>query len=375
MKTYLTKYKTLSTTNTKVLSDLIYPQRVHWMPELYARVKTGLSYVPHEMANRVATQDLVDYVKSNPVDGKTAFLLAAGSQGWAGGKAKNQDRPSELDYTFKLGMLTMTNVYAGRMASVFEAYDFVSTDASACASSIKCMVDAKNLIDNLGFDRVIILALEDQTSKMTLEFFGQMKANILISDEEKGAMPSAFDSKNGGFIIGQGAAIGIIESERAVNKNAVKPEAELRGVWVSAEQLSNPIGQRPDGQGYQRAITGAMAQAKCKPEDIKIVKTHGTGTPTNNQSEKNALLSTLRGGFIATSYKQHIGHTVAASGLLETGLILDDIKKGTIPAIKNRTEDDDTFISKDTAAPEGLLMSLAAGMGNIYAAAIFDQKV
>jgi 3-oxoacyl-[acyl-carrier-protein] synthase II len=375
MKTYLTKYKTLSTTNTKVLSDLIYPQRVHWMPELYARVKTGLSYVPHEMANRVATQDLVDYVKSNPVDGKTAFLLAAGSQGWAGGKAKNQDRPSELDYTFKLGMLTMTNVYAGRMASVFEAYDFVSTDASACASSIKCMVDAKNLIDNLGFDRVIILALEDQTSKMTLEFFGQMKANILISDEEKGAMPSAFDSKNGGFIIGQGAAIGIIESERAVNKNAVKPEAELRGVWVSAEQLSNPIGQRPDGQGYQRAITGAMAQAKCKPEDIKIVKTHGTGTPTNNQSEKNALLSTLRGGFIATSYKQYIGHTVAASGLLETGLILDDIKKGIIPAIKNRTEDDDTFISKDTAAPEGLLMSLAAGMGNIYAAAIFDQKV
>lgn len=375
MKTYLTKYKTLSTTNTKVLGDLIYPQRVHWMPELYARVKTGLSYVPHEMANRVATQDLVDYVKSNPVDGKTAFLLAAGSQGWAGGKAKNQDRPSELDYTFKLGMLTMTNVYAGRMASVFEAYDFVSTDASACASSIKCMVDAKNLIDNLGFDRVIILALEDQTSKMTLEFFGQMKANILISDEENGAIPSAFDSKNAGFIIGQGAAIGIIESERAVNKNAVKPEAELRGVWVSAEQLSNPIGQRPDGQGYQRAITGAMAQAKCKPEDIKIVKTHGTGTPTNNQSEKNALLSTLRGGFIATSYKQHIGHTVAASGLLETGLILDDIKKGTIPAIKNRTEDDDTFISKDTAAPEGLLMSLAAGMGNIYAAAIFDQKV
>lgn len=375
MKTYLTKYKTLSTTNTKVLSDLIYPQRVHWMPELYARVKTGLSYVPHEMANRVATQDLVNYVKSNPVDGKTAFLLAAGSQGWAGGKAKNQDRPSELDYTFKLGMLTMTNVYAGRMASVFEAYDFVSTDASACASSIKCMVDAKNLIDNLGFDRVIILALEDQTSKMTLEFFGQMKANILISDEENGIIPSAFDSKNAGFIIGQGAAIGIIESERAVNKNAIKPEAELKGVWVSAEQLSNPIGQRPDGQGYQRAIMGAITQAKCKPQDIKIVKTHGTGTPTNNQSEKHALLETLRGGFIATSYKQHIGHTVAASGLLETGLILDDIKKGIIPGIKNRTEDDDMFISKDTTAPEGLLMSLAAGMGNIYAAAIFNTAL
>ena len=45
MKIYITKYKTLCTKETKVLGDLVYPQRVHWMSELYARVKTGLSYV------------------------------------------------------------------------------------------------------------------------------------------------------------------------------------------------------------------------------------------------------------------------------------------------------------------------------------------
>lgn len=375
MKAYLTQYNTISTKETKVLTDLVYPQRVHWMPELYARVKTGMSYVPHEMANRIVTKELVEYVKNNPVDGKTGFLLAAGSQGWAGGKSKSQDKPSELDYTYKLGMLTMTNVFAGRMASVFDAYDFVSTDASACASSIKCMMDAKNLIDNLGFDRVIILALEDQTSKMTLEFFGQMKANILITDEENGAIPSAFDSKNSGFIIGQGAAIGVFESEVAIRKNSVTPKAELKSAWVSAEQNSNPIGQRPDGQGYQRAIVGAIAAAKCRPDEIKLVKTHGTGTPTNNESEKNALLTTLKHPFIATSYKQHIGHTVAASGLLETGLLLDDVRNGLVPAIKNRTEEDKVFLSEPAAVPDGLMLSLAAGMGNIYAAAIFDYRV
>lgn len=375
MKIYLTKYNTLSTTNTKVLHDIRFPQRVHWIPELYAKVKTGFSYVPHEAAYKIITKELIDYVKNNPVEGKTGFILAAGSQGWAGGKSKDQDKPSELDYTFKLGIVTVTNIFAGRVAAMFEAYDYVTTDASTCATGIKCMMDVQNLINNLGFDRVIMLAQEDPTSKLTLEFFGQSNANILIKDEEAGVIPSAFDSKNGGFIIGQGAAIAIFESERAVNKIGVTPKAELLSAWVSAEQLSNPIGQRPDGQGYQRAITGAIAQAKCKPEDIKIVKTHGTGTPTNNQSEKHALLETLRGGFIATSYKQHIGHTVAASGLLETGLILDDIKKGIIPGIKNRTEDDETFISKDTPVPDGLLMSLAAGMGNIYAAAIFNTKI
>jgi 3-oxoacyl-(acyl-carrier-protein) synthase len=374
MKTYLTKYKTLSTTSTTVLADLVYPQRVHWMPELYAKVKTGMSYVPHEMANRVATKEIVDYVRDNPVYGKTAFLLAGGSQGWAGGKAKDQDRPSELDYTYKMGMLTMTNIFAGRMASIFEAYDYVATDASACASGIKCMMDAKNLIDNLGFDRVLILALEDPTSKMTLEFFGQTKANILIKDEEKGSIPSAFDNKNGGFIVGQGAALAVFESGRAVSKNKPYINAELLSAWISAEQNSNPIGQRADGQGYQRAIRGALDAAKVIPSAIKLVKTHGTGTPTNNAAEKNALNATLD-KFIATSYKQHIGHTVAASGLLETCLLLDDVKDGLVPAIKNRTEEDKIFLSEPARAPDGLMMSLAAGMGNIYAAAIFDYRL
>jgi 3-oxoacyl-(acyl-carrier-protein) synthase len=375
MKIYLTKYNTLSTTNTKVLSDLKYPQRVHWIPELYAKVKTGFSYVPHEAAYRIITKELVEYVKNNPVTGKTGFILAGGSQGWAGGKAVGEDKPSELDYSFKLGILSVTNIFAGRVAAMFEAYDYVATDASTCATGIKCMMDVQNLINNLGFDRVIMLAQEDPTSKLTLEFFGQANANILIKDEEAGAIPSAFDSVNSGFIVGQGAAVAVFESEAAVNKNAVTPKAELLSAWVSAEQLSNPIGQRSDGQGYQRAIAGAIAMAKCRPEDIKIVKTHGTGTATNNQSEKTALLSMLKHPFVATSYKQRIGHTVAASGLLETGLILDDIRNGFIPAIANRTEDDDVFLSKQVNAPDGLLMSMAAGMGNIYAAAIFNPKV
>jgi hypothetical protein len=62
---------------------------------------------------------------------------------------------------------------------------------------------------------------------------------------------------------------------------------------------------------------------------------------------------------------------MGASGLLETLLLLDDIKKGFVPAIENRTETDSVFLSESTSAPSGLIMSLAAGMGNIYSAAIF----
>lgn len=375
MKIYLSKYKTASTTHSQMMNQLASPQRAFWFPETYDRVKSGMFYVPHVLANKVVTEEMVNYVKQNPVSGKTGFILAGGSQGWAGGKSKFQDIENDLSYIYKLGMMTMTNVYAGRVASIFEAFDFVSTDATACASSVKVLMDVKNLIDNYGFDRVIVLALEDPVSNMTLEYFGQTKASISKADEEGGRVASAFDSVNNGFNVGQGAAFAIYESLNAVNKNCITPEAELIGTYTSAEDCTNPIGQRPDGQGYQRAITGALTFGNVRSKDIKLIKTHGTGTPTNNESEKNALMKMFNGEFIATSYKQHIGHTVAASGLLETGLILDDIKKGEITPIKNRTEKDNIFISEPTKAPEGLLLVLAAGMGNVYSAVIYNTKI
>jgi hypothetical protein len=62
---------------------------------------------------------------------------------------------------------------------------------------------------------------------------------------------------------------------------------------------------------------------------------------------------------------------MGSSGLLETLLLLQDIKAGFIPAIENRTESDSVFLSESISPPDGLIMSLAAGMGNIYSAAIF----
>jgi 3-oxoacyl-[acyl-carrier-protein] synthase-1 len=120
-------------------------------------------------------------------------------------------------------------------------------------------------------------------------------------------------------------------------------------------------------------VQGAVDVAKVKASEIKIVKTHGTGTDSNNKAEGNALSHVLPDGFVATSYKPTIGHTMGASGLLETTLMLDSLRENIVPAIKNRTEDDRVYLSESVAAPDGLILSLAAGMGNIYSAAIFKR--
>jgi 3-oxoacyl-(acyl-carrier-protein) synthase len=363
---YLTHHRGVGSTDTEVIEDNPFPQRIHWFPETYNNVKSGLVYPAHALANKVLDPKLISYVKENPTSGKTGFILAAGSQGWAGIRGRHDQKDEgRLHYKLKLPLVTLTNIYAGRVASMFGPMDYVSTDASACASSIKVLLEVQNLMVNFGFTRMIVLGVEDAVNNSTLEFFGQAKASLLLKDE-KLIKPSAFDSINAGFNIGQGAGLAIFETDPATN-----PAAKLLGTYTAAEDSTNPLGQRPDGQGYQKAIDGALYMAKIEASSVKIVKTHGTGTLTNNTSEKAAILAKFS-DFVATSYKQRVGHTLAASGLMETSLLLNDLKAGVIPGIINRTEEDNVFLSHEVPAREGVIAVLAAGMGNVFSAALFE---
>jgi 3-oxoacyl-(acyl-carrier-protein) synthase len=361
---YLTHIETASTTQTDLIEGCQFPQRVHWFKETYDRVKTGMIYVPHVLANMVLKKEIVEAVKEKPV--KSAFILAGGNQQFAG---ITKDTSSPLNYDYKFLPLMLTQVYAGRTASMFGISDYVSTDASACASSLKVMMDVRMLIQSYGFDRVVVLSVEDAVSPLTMDFFGQSKASMTLKDED-GVKPSAFDAVNGGFYIGQGAVCAVFETEDAMT---AYPKAKLLGAYTASEDISNPLGMKEDGEGYRKVIEGALFTANASPEDIAIIKTHGTGTQSNNLAEKTAI-NGIFNDFVATSYKQKIGHTMGASGLLETGLLLNDIKNGFVPAIENRTERDERFLSDNADVPDGHILCLSAGMGNIFSSAIFSTE-
>lgn len=354
-------------TETSELLEGLYPQRVHWFPDTYARTQTKMVYVPHKLAEKVLNPDLAEWLRATPM--KTAFILAGGNQHFAG---INKMAKSPLVYEYKFLPLSLTQVYAGRVAQQLGAHDLIQTDATACVSSLKACMDVQTLIRYYDFDRVIVLGVEDAVSASVLDFFGESGASLTAAKEaETGAVPSAFDDKNQGFYVGQGAVLAVFHSQRAVNQLKLRPLAQLHGAYTASEDCSNAIGQRQDGQGYINAMKGAMKHSDLAPKDIKVVKTHGTGTASNNAAERAALESTL-GGFIATSFKPKIGHTMGASGLLESVMLCESISRGVVPAIPNRTQNDSVFLSQDTEAPSGLFLSLAAGMGNVYSAAIFE---
>jgi 3-oxoacyl-(acyl-carrier-protein) synthase len=373
MRIFLTESRTCSQPEVELFGDHEYPQKIHWFKETYARVKSGLFYPPHMIAEKVLDPKLLTLLKDTQ-SGKTAFILASGSSNFAG-EGNKIGRENSLSFNYKFLPLTLSNVYAGRIASQCGEMDHITTDATACTSSLKALMDVQALINYYGFDRVIILSVEDQVNNMTLQFFGEAGATLTEKmAEEHQVVPSAFDSKNFGFYIGQGAAFAVFESEKALEKSGLTPKAELLGAYTAAEVAKNAIGQREDGQGFTRAIKGAIEICQISPEQIKIVKTHGTGTKSNNAAEK-ACLDQLPSGFVATSYKQRIGHTMGASGLLETLLLFNDLEKGTVPEILNRTEEDHVYLSHPVEVPDGIVMSLSAGMGNVFSAALFNTRI
>ena len=364
---YLTRCDTAYTETITLVDDIRYPQHAHIIPETFRRAKSGMAYPPHKLLESVVTKETREYVQNNKTSGKTAFIFAAGNQGWMGNNGRYDKNPdAELHYKIKVPFIVLTNIYAGRIASMFGPVDHVSTDASACASSLKVLMDVYNLVTNYGFTRVIVLSGEDAVNNLSLEFFGEAGASIQRDDN---IVPSSFDDINKGFYLGQGAVLSVFETEPHES-----PRAKFLGAYSASEDNTNPLGQREDGAGYSKAIEGALWVAKTPGNSVYMVKTHGTGTSVNNAAEKTALTRTLN-EFIATSYKPRIGHTMGASGLLETDLMLRDINKGIIPKIPNRTSADSVFVSEDTAPRGGMFLSLAAGMGNIYSAALFSSEV
>ena len=370
MKIFLTEYRTAWTDNVKTVGDIKFPQAVHVFEDTYKRVGTGLTYVPHKVAEKVLDPVLCESLRNE--DCKTAFILAGGNAHFAGIGARSYS--NSLAYTYKFLPFTLTQVYAGRIAQSLGANDQITTDSTACASSLKVMMDVQNLIWHYKFDRVIVLSVEDGVSNAVLDFFGEAQASLGYKEEKDGILPSAFDSLNYGFRVAQGAVLAVFESDRWLDKSGRTPKAQLLGAYTASENCSNAIGQREDGQGFINSIKETLEIANVSRSEISVVKTHGTGTKSNNMAEKAALENSLE-GFIATSLKPKIGHTMGVSGLLETCLLLDSMKQGIVPKIENRTEKDDIFLSEDRESKGGLILSLAAGMGNVYSSALFDTRM
>jgi 3-oxoacyl-[acyl-carrier-protein] synthase II len=199
---------------------------------------------------------------------------------------------------------------------------------SACASSANAISDSFRIIQRGEADVMIAGGAEATITPTSLAGFCQAKALSTRNDEpERASRP--FDKERDGFVMGEGAAILVIESyEHAKARNArIYGEILGSGMTADAYHVTAP---HPEGYGARRAIELCLKDADVSPQQVDYVNTHGTATNLGDIAETKAIKDVLgehAHEIPCNSTKSMVGHLLGASGALELAVGLKSIEQ------------------------------------------------
>jgi 3-oxoacyl-[acyl-carrier-protein] synthase II len=142
-----------------------------------------------------------------------------------------------------------------------------------------------------------------------------------------------FDTQREGFVLGEGAAMLLLEGEASVATSGNRPIAELLG-WACTCDAWHLTAPEPEGRQAARALRLALEQAGLAPEDIRYVSAHGTGTAAGDLAEARALNAVFGGlpWLRLSSVKGATGHTLGAAGAIEAAATIQAMAGAPLPA-------------------------------------------
>lgn len=143
-------------------------------------------------------------------------------------------------------------------------------------------------------------------------------------------------------MIGEGAAVFIVESADRASARGVRPLAHIAG-WGRSQDGYHATAPRPDGSAAARAMQQALRKAAVSPAQLGYINAHGTGTPLNDVAESEAIRAALgRAGELVpvSSIKGAVGHLMAAAGALELAACLLPFERAILPGTAHHQQRD-----------------------------------
>jgi 3-oxoacyl-[acyl-carrier-protein] synthase II len=230
--------------------------------------------------------------------------------------------------------MMMPNAAAGAIAMLLGAHGPGFSVSSACATGSHAIGEAKRMLERGEADVVVAGGTEAAITPLCVAAFKRMGA---LSRE---GVSRPFDARRDGFVMGEGAAVVIME--RADHARA--RGAEILG-YVAGYGASNDAFHmtQPDkeGKGAEKAMRAALADAGVQPQDVGYINAHGTSTPFNDKIETHAIHSVFNGGSPpVSSTKSAIGHLLGAAGAVEAVAVLGALQRGLLPPTLNFEQPD-----------------------------------
>lgn len=293
----------------------------------FARVASIQAYKDSSLENQNFDKDSFGVYISNSMGGAEKV-----NEGFEILKEKGPSRMSPMLVTAML-----PNMASGKVAIDLGAKGSNMAPVSACSGGANAIGEAYLKIKH-GYEKVMVAGASDSSiTPFSVACFSAMKALYRGNDKNEASIP--FDKRRNGFVIGEGAAILILEElEHAISRNA-KIYAEIVGYGCNCD-AHNMVSPDYEGLTCTKAMNKALKDANIKENDITYINAHGTSTLLNDKTESKAINEIFKSKPYVSSTKSMTGHLLSASGALEALITIKALETGIIPPTINYKEKD-----------------------------------
>lgn len=341
-------------------------------------------------AAQACRQAKIDVETENPTDGinrrRMGIYFGAGEgaidsdtffnsiiNGWDdAGQKMNWDKwydvsASKLQPSFELEQ--EPNMPASHVSMFTGARGPVRSCLTACAASTQAIGEAFKILQLGKADVMIAGGAHSMIHPMGIMGFNRLTALSTRNDSPQTAS-RPFTASRDGFVIGEGAAMVILETLESAQKRGVEILAEVIG-YGSSNDAFRVTDMHEEARGAVSAIQAALADANVSYKDIDYVSTHGTSTSENDSIETLALKTVFKEeakNIPVSSIKSMLGHLIGAAGAAELISCVLAIKNGTLPPTANLNDPDpaldlDYVPNKPRKAEVNIVMKESFGFG------------
>lgn len=259
--------------------------------------------------------------------------------------------------------LMISNMAAGNVAIQFGLKGKCINVVTACATGTHSIGEAFRAIQYGEADVMVAGGAEASITPIGVAGFTALTALNTVEDPARASIP--FDKERGGFIMGEGAGVVVLESLEHAQARGAKIYAEVGGYGATCDayHITSPA---EDGGGAAKAMEVAIADAGLKPEDVDYINAHGTSTHHNDLFETKAIKLALGDHAYKVkinSTKSMIGHLLGAAGGVEFIACVKSIQDGFVHATAG-LEIDDPECDLDYTKGQGVEMEVNCAVSN-----------
>ncbi|MBF0819081.1 beta-ketoacyl-ACP synthase II [Streptococcus acidominimus] len=256
----------------------------------------------------------------------------------------------------------LPNMAAGNIAMQVGANGICKCVITACSSSNDALGEAFREI-KFGFQDVILAGgAEAAITPFAIGGFQALTALSTTEDPFRASIP--FDKERNGFVMGEGAAVLVLESLEHAEKRGATILAEIVGYGntCDAHHMTSP---HPEGLGAIKAMKLALGEAGLTPQDIDYINAHGTSTPANEKGESQAIVAVFGTETPVSSTKSYTGHLLGAAGAIEAVAVIEAMRHSHAPKTAGTQELSDD-IEADVIYGQGRDMEIRYAISNTF---------